>query len=278
MMVMISVSVRCRSKTLYIIRSFRSLWQKPNLQRTQIQGQRARQRARRRTETSLNHCSKLVASKDKEVNQAAGDSDDALVYCVENTVEDRIMDSGASFHATYCKEDLERFKLRSGKVRLADDETLDIAGVRDVVLRTSFGKNWTLKDVRYIPSLKIRLISVEQLDEEDYHDWYEHVSFQSNVPDVWMVDIYFCKPDGLGKQRKLSFIMSVKTRKLQREHEASYRGSEDVMADSVSTTYLIYCIPYVKDVCGKAMKCTFIGNDSDEVRYNFQDTKSHQVI
>ncbi|GKB05319.1 hypothetical protein Tco_0833514 [Tanacetum coccineum] len=32
MMVMISVSVRCRSKTLYIRRSFRSLWQKSNLQ------------------------------------------------------------------------------------------------------------------------------------------------------------------------------------------------------------------------------------------------------
>ncbi|GKE68392.1 hypothetical protein Tco_1526464, partial [Tanacetum coccineum] len=68
MMVMISVSERCRSKTLYIRRSFRSLWQKPNLQ-----------------------CSKLVASRDKMVNMAAGDSDDALVCWVENTVEDRIM-------------------------------------------------------------------------------------------------------------------------------------------------------------------------------------------
>nr|GEV59067.1 hypothetical protein [Tanacetum cinerariifolium] len=77
----------------------------------------------------------------KEVNMA-GDYDDALVCCVENTVEDRIMDSGASFHATYCKEELERFKLRSGK---------------------------TLKDVRYIPGLKRRLISVGQLDEEGYH-------------------------------------------------------------------------------------------------------------
>ncbi|GKG18784.1 hypothetical protein Tco_0373082, partial [Tanacetum coccineum] len=26
------------------------------------------------------------------------------------------------------------------------------------------------------------------------------------------------------------------------------------------------------------MKCTFIGNDSDEMRYNFWDMKSHQVI
>ncbi|GKG18839.1 hypothetical protein Tco_0375938, partial [Tanacetum coccineum] len=88
-----------------------------------------------------NQCLKLVASRDK-------DSDDALVCCVENTVEDRIMDSGASFHATYCKDELERFKLCSGKVCLADDKNLDIAGVRDVVLKTYFGTSWTLKDVR----------------------------------------------------------------------------------------------------------------------------------
>ncbi|GJY51263.1 hypothetical protein Tco_0442110, partial [Tanacetum coccineum] len=100
--------------------------------------------------------------RDKE----ARDSDAALVCCIENTVKDRIMDSGASFHATYCKKELERFKLRSGKVRLAYDKTLDIAGVGDVVLKTSFGTSWTLKDVRYIPGLKRRLISVGQLDEE----------------------------------------------------------------------------------------------------------------
>ncbi|GKD52305.1 retrovirus-related pol polyprotein from transposon TNT 1-94 [Tanacetum coccineum] len=81
---------------------------------------------------------------DKVVNMAAGDSHDALVCCVENTVKDCIIDSGASFHATYYKKELERFKLRSGKVRLADDKTLDIAGVRDVVLKTSFGTSWTL--------------------------------------------------------------------------------------------------------------------------------------
>ncbi|GKF95452.1 hypothetical protein Tco_0288187, partial [Tanacetum coccineum] len=78
-------------------------------------------------------------STDKEVNMTAGDSDDALVCCVENTVEVNIMDSGASFHATYSKEELERFKLRSGEVRLTDDKTLDIADIRDVILKTSFG-------------------------------------------------------------------------------------------------------------------------------------------
>ncbi|GJT09653.1 putative RNA-directed DNA polymerase, partial [Tanacetum coccineum] len=53
---------------------------------------------------------KIGEIKDKVVKIAAGDSDDALVCCIENTIEDRIMDSGASFHATCCKEELERCK------------------------------------------------------------------------------------------------------------------------------------------------------------------------
>ncbi|GJW12156.1 retrovirus-related pol polyprotein from transposon TNT 1-94 [Tanacetum coccineum] len=169
---------------------------------------------------------------------AAGDSDKALVCWVENTVEDRIMDSGASFHVTYCKQELERFKLRSSKVCLAYDMTLDIAGVRDVVLKTYFGTILTLNDVRYIPGLKRRLISVGQLDEEGYHvgfgdqQWKDTkgslvvargnkggslymveigmnmLAFKGNVQDVRKLDIYFCKPGGLGKQKKLSFIIS----------------------------------------------------------------------
>nr|GEV68261.1 putative reverse transcriptase domain-containing protein [Tanacetum cinerariifolium] len=110
-----------------------------------------------------NQCSKPVASKDKEVNMAVRDYDDALICCVMNTIEDRIEDSGASFHATICKKELEKFRILSSKVRLADDKTLDIAGVEDVVLNTSFGTSWTLNDVRYITGLKRRLISIRQV-------------------------------------------------------------------------------------------------------------------
>ncbi|GJZ42138.1 retrovirus-related pol polyprotein from transposon TNT 1-94 [Tanacetum coccineum] len=199
----------------------------------------------------------LVASKDKEVNQATRDLDDTLVCCVD----DRIMDSGASFHATYCKEELEKFKLRSGKVRLADDKTLDIASVEDVVLKTSFGTSRTLKDVSSIGMSML--------------------AFKGNVPDVRKVDIYFCKPCGLGKQKKISFIMSEKTKKLQKlkqfcvengivmlkmvpetplqfgvaerlsrtfKAESTWIRAEALKmlwADLVSTTYLIYRIPYV---------------------------------
>ena len=41
-----------------------------------------------------------------------------------------------------------------GKVRLANDDILEVTGMEDVDLITSAGTSWTLKDVRVIPSLK----------------------------------------------------------------------------------------------------------------------------
>nr|GEW59748.1 hypothetical protein [Tanacetum cinerariifolium] len=176
--------------------------------------------------------------------------------------------------------------------------TLDIAGVGDVILKTFFGTSWTLKDVRYIPGLKRRLISVGQLDEEGYHVVFEDqqwkvtkgslavvrgnkrgslymveigmdmLASKGNVLDVRKVDIYSCKPGGLGKQKKISFIMSVKTMKLERRcgrynanlqfgvterlsrtfraESTGFRVEAPKMlwADSVSTTFLIYRISY----------------------------------
>ncbi|GKE93924.1 hypothetical protein Tco_1575019 [Tanacetum coccineum] len=159
-----------------------------------------------------NQCLKLVASRDKVVNIVAGDFNDALVCCVENTVEDHIMDSGASFHATYCKEELEKFKLRSG--------------------------------------LKRRLILVGQLDEKGYHVGFGDqqlkvtkvavsrigmgmLASKGNVPDVRKVDIYFCKPSGLGKQKNIFFIMSVKTRKLQRLEQVHTEGYGPIFIASI---------------------------------------------
>ncbi|GKD81034.1 retrovirus-related pol polyprotein from transposon TNT 1-94 [Tanacetum coccineum] len=329
MMVMISVSVRCRWKTLYIRRSFKSLWQKPNLQG---RGYDIRHKEER----------KQVKIMDKEVNQEARDSDDTLVCCVENTAEDRIVDSGASFHATYYKEELERFELRSGKVHLADDKTLDIAGIGDVVLKTSFGTSWTLKDVRYISGLKRRLISVGQLDEECYHIGFGDqqwkvtkgslvVAHGNKRGSLYMVEVH---PEGIGAiingsgsaavwfgEAEESFLHNVSEDKetievgaigvtngivmlkmvpetplpfgvaerLSRTFRAESTGiraeaPKIMWADSVSTAYLIYRIPYVpiglhilkEEWRGKDTSLTHFG--SDEMRYNFRDTKSHQVI
>nr|GEY13841.1 retrovirus-related Pol polyprotein from transposon TNT 1-94 [Tanacetum cinerariifolium] len=116
-------------------------------------------------------------------------------------------DSSASFHATYCKEELERFKLHSGKVRLADDKTLDIAvKFWHVVLKTSFGTSWTLKDARYTLGLKRRLILVGQLDEEVYHLGFKDqqwkvtkgslvVAPENKRGSLYMVEVH---PEGIG--------------------------------------------------------------------------------
>ncbi|GJS41327.1 reverse transcriptase domain-containing protein [Tanacetum coccineum] len=170
------------------------------------------------------------------------------------------------FHATYCKEELERFKLRSGKVRLADDKTLDIASVGDVVLKTSFGTSWTLMDVRYILGLKRRLILVGQLDKEGYHVGFGDQQC-SVAPETWWF--------GEAEEAFLHNVSKDKKTAMVRANE-EWRGKDTSLAHLKVFGYDSFV--KVKDVCGEAMKCTFIGSGSDEMRYSFQDTKSHQVI
>ncbi|GJY68204.1 retrovirus-related pol polyprotein from transposon TNT 1-94 [Tanacetum coccineum] len=304
-----------RMKDTHIIKKHRSLWQKPN-KKTSIEytnyllSVEDRNRGRVYDKGQKAEQKQVKIMEDRR-DKASRYSDDALVCYVENTVEDRIMDSGASFHATYCKEELERFKLRSDKVCLADDKTLDIAGVRNVVLKTSFGTSWTLKDVRYIPNLKRRSISIGQLDEEGYHvgfrdqQWkvtkgslvvarrnkcgslymVEHqrlgdmsrigmnmLASKGNVPNIQKVDIYFYKPSGLGKQKKLSFIMSEKTRKLQRSLVVAERLADILRAESTGLSWFAYSKEEGEEDTSHAP--TLSG--SNEMRYSFRDTKSHQ--
>nr|GEV63572.1 retrovirus-related Pol polyprotein from transposon TNT 1-94 [Tanacetum cinerariifolium] len=139
-------------------------------------------------------------------------------------VEDRIMNSGASFHATYCKEELERFKLRSGKVRLADDKTLDIASVGDVVLKNSFGTSWTLKDVRE--------------DKETAETAAEGVVGIIKTFRIVMLKMVSKTPLQLGVAERLSQTFTVESIGPRVE------ASKILWADSVSTANLIYRIPY----------------------------------
>ncbi|GKA75139.1 retrovirus-related pol polyprotein from transposon TNT 1-94 [Tanacetum coccineum] len=145
------------------------------------------------------------ASRDKEVNQVARDSDDALV-------------------------------------RLADDKTLDIAGVGNVILKTSFGTSWTLKDVR----------------------WFG--------------------------EAKESFLYNVSENKEtieSKEHGDSCRGFEYVL--DIFSSYSLLNLPHTLHsdrvaysrggMTREGYKShTLEGNGSEEVRYSFWDTKSHQVI
>ncbi|GJS35556.1 hypothetical protein Tco_0533938 [Tanacetum coccineum] len=173
------------------------------------------------------------------------------------------------------------------KVRLADDKTLDIASVGDVILKTSFGTSCSLKDVRYIPGLKKRLISVGQLDEERYHvgfgDQYWKVTKGSLVVahgnkrgSLYMVEDWWfgeaeesflhnvikdkettgVRATGVANgivmlkmvpETPLQFGVAERLSRTFRAESTGIRVEAPKMlwADSVSTTYLIYRIPYV---------------------------------
>uniref|UniRef100_A0A803MF12 CCHC-type domain-containing protein n=1 Tax=Chenopodium quinoa TaxID=63459 RepID=A0A803MF12_CHEQI len=80
---------------------------------------------------------------------------DALILSVDSPIESWILDSGASFHSSPCKEIFQNFKSgKFGKVYLADDEPLDIVGKGDVMIKTSSGSSWKLEDVRYLEGVK----------------------------------------------------------------------------------------------------------------------------
>ena len=101
----------------------------------------------------------------------ASDDDygDVLVLSVDSPIETWILDSGASFHSSPCKEYFQNFKSgKFGKVFLADDNPLDIEGTGNIMIRTSSGSSWELEDVRYIPGQRKNLISVGQLDSSNY--------------------------------------------------------------------------------------------------------------
>nr|GFA19862.1 retrovirus-related Pol polyprotein from transposon TNT 1-94 [Tanacetum cinerariifolium]GFA21006.1 retrovirus-related Pol polyprotein from transposon TNT 1-94 [Tanacetum cinerariifolium] len=170
--------------------------------------------------------------------------------------------------------------------------TLDIAGVGNVVIKTSFGTSWTLNDIRYIPGLKRRLISVGKLDEEGYHVvWEAEEAFLYNVREdkktvkngIVMLKMVPETPLQFGVAERLSRTFRVKSTGLRAEApKMLWADSEEWRWKDTSLAHLkvFGCDSFVKvkDVCEEAMRCTFIGNDSDEMRYKFQDTKSYQVI
>lgn len=138
-------------------------------------GNRRRSQSRTRNDVTCWNCKEVghfrnQCPKDKkEVNVAVDHSDDDVLICsVESNVDSWVMDSGASFHATHSREALRNLKEGYfGKVRLVNDEVLDVTSIGDLDLKTPVGP-WTLKDVWVIPSQKKQLISVGQLDEQGH--------------------------------------------------------------------------------------------------------------
>ena len=98
------------------------------------------------------------------VNISDNEDSECLVLSVATHDDVWIVDSGASFHATYQKEILHNYvKGDFGKVYLGDDEPCSIIGKGEVQISLTNGTTLRMKDVRHVPNLKRNLISVGQL-------------------------------------------------------------------------------------------------------------------
>ncbi|KAL8092162.1 hypothetical protein AgCh_034456 [Apium graveolens] len=174
-----------------------------------------------------NQCTAPAApkGKSKEDNSAnvveEVEDDDALICCVECSVESWVMDFGASFHATPCKDLMLNFRVGNFcKVRLADDETLDIAGMGDINIRTSFGTSWTLKDASY----EANTVADEIESSTLWHIRLGHMSekgmklltSKGKIPELKNMEVGFCEPCVLGKQKRVTFAKSGRTPKAKK--------------------------------------------------------------
>ncbi|KAJ8486187.1 hypothetical protein OPV22_018672 [Ensete ventricosum] len=80
-----------------------------------------------------------------------------------------IIDTCASYHATPRREFFATYRSENfGVVKMGNYDTTNIIGMRDIHIKTNIGCKLVLKDVRHVIDLRLNLISVVKLDDEDF--------------------------------------------------------------------------------------------------------------
>ncbi|WVZ25754.1 hypothetical protein V8G54_004298 [Vigna mungo] len=79
------------------------------------------------------------------------------------------VDSGCSNHMTYNRNWLSNLdESKKSKVRVADNNTLKVEGIGSVKIKSRNGLHATLENVLLVPEMKCNLLSVGQLNENEY--------------------------------------------------------------------------------------------------------------
>ncbi|KAE8674463.1 CC-NBS-LRR class disease resistance protein [Hibiscus syriacus] len=183
--------------------------------------------------------------KDTCAHESANMTDetgDVMILSVNSLIESWILDSGASFHSTPCREIMENYISGDfGKVHLADDETLKIVGKGDIRLKLPNQTTWTLKGITkealiiargkktgtlYITPNLENIIAVADADGKSnlWHQrlghmsekWMKTLLSKGKLPDLKNVDVGLCEDCIFGKQKKVSFAKISKTPKAKK--------------------------------------------------------------
>ena len=91
------------------------------------------------------YCRNPKAEENNSANVVTKDVDDVLLLANHITVDDWVLDSGSSFHTTSHKEIITNYVDNDfGKVYLANGQSLDVMGIRDVSIKQPNGSVWKL--------------------------------------------------------------------------------------------------------------------------------------
>ncbi|URD96234.1 Retrotransposon protein [Musa troglodytarum] len=96
-----------------------------------------------------------------------------------------IIDMGASYHATPRREFFATYRSRNfGVVKMGNHDTADIIGMGDIHIKTNLGCKLVLKDMRHMVDLRLNLISVGRLDDEDYDSRLQAKAYDEQLNDT----------------------------------------------------------------------------------------------
>jgi hypothetical protein len=80
-----------------------------------------------------------------------------------------VVDSATSFHVTYRRDLFSSYKEKNYDViRIENNGVYKISGIGEINVKTSLGCNLTLKNIRHVPDMRLHLISVGALDDDEY--------------------------------------------------------------------------------------------------------------
>jgi len=113
----------------------------------------------------------VVVASDEDGYESAG----ALVVTSWEPKKSWVLDSGCSYHMCPRKEYFETLTLKEGGVvRLGNSKACKVQGMGTVRLKMFDGREFLLKDVRFVPKLKRNLISISMFDSLGYCTRIEH--------------------------------------------------------------------------------------------------------
>lgn len=84
-----------------------------------------------------------------------------------------MIDSGVSKHATLRYDFFTSYIVGDfGSVKIEMNYVIKVIGCGDMVLETNNGFRLIFKNVKYIPSIRVNIISIRKLDDEGYYNFF----------------------------------------------------------------------------------------------------------